>query len=573
MFWTAVACAQNHAPVVTPVPNLTVAPASAQLTFYLQNIFTDPDLQSITGNQVRIDTGNGSINLEMFDTQTPQTVTNFLRYVSGGLFTNSIVHRSIPNFIIQSGGFTINTGLTNPVPIPITTFPAIPNEPGLSNVRGTVAMAKLGGDPNSATSQWYINLADNSANLDAQNGGFTVFGRVIEGGMTVADALIRFAIKTFDLNAQRILATAFDGNFQTLPLQNYTTTNFGNRKKPVTANYVLASGVVSGPKMTFSVSSDNIGVVNPLLNGLALTLIPVAAGTATVTVTARDFNGLTASSVSTVSVAPNPPIGNLRNISTRSTVQTGEKVMIGGFIVEGTGTKRLLIRVLGSELSQFGVPSILVDPFLELHDANSIIASNNTWTIQTNPADVAAIQATPYAPTDMQEPAVLVTVPAGAYTVVVSGVGGTSGNALVEVYELDATDTARLTNISTRGAVGTGDDVMIGGFIVNGTTPKRVIVRAIGPTLGPLGIVNPLLDPKLEVYFGGQLIAQNDNWQLAPGGGANPDLAAIIASGHAPTSDSESAIILTLPPGAYTAIVRGANNTSGVGMVEVYDLD
>ncbi len=246
--------------------------------------------------------------------------------------------------------------------------------------------------------------------------------------------------------------------------------------------------------------------------------------------------------------------------------------MIGGFIIEGTGTKRLLLRVIGTELSQFGVPGVLVDPYLELHDANSVIAFNNTWNVQNNPADVAAIQATPYAPTDIQEPALLVTLPAGEYTAVVNGVGGTTGNALVEIYELDSTDTARLANISTRGAVGTSDDVMIGGFIVNGTTPKRVIVRAVGPSLAPF-LTDPLLNPKLEVYFGGQLIAQNDDWQLAPDGSANPDKDAIIASGRMPSSVLESAVILTLPPGGYTAIVRGANNTTGVGLIEVFDLD
>jgi hypothetical protein len=182
---------------------------------------------------------------------------------------------------------------------------------------------------------------------------------------------------------------------------------------------------------------------------------------------------------------------------------------------------------------------------------------------------VADISASGHAPTDAQEPAVLLTLPAGAFTVVVQGLSASTGNALVEIDELDSTDTASLSNISTRGSVGTVNDVMIGGFIVGGTTPKRVIVRGIGPTLGPLGIVNPLLNPSLQVFAGSVQIAQNDDWQSSSAG----DLAAIMASGRAPSSPQESAVILTLPPGAYTAILRGVNSTTGVGLIEVYDLD
>ncbi len=562
------ALAQNHAPVFTALPNLTVAPGAAPINFYLTNNVSDPDLSDINGTQVKLTTTVGDINLEMFDSRTPVTVANFLSYVTSGKFTNVMWHRSIPGFVIQSGGYTYHPTTTTTVsPNAVETDASIQNEPGISNTRGTIAMARLGGQINSATSQFFINLADNGgapSNLDTFDQGYAVFGRAIEGGMTIADFVA--AVPRFNLVNVPKFNGPFPNVFDNLPLRNFNNVPIKG------ANVIFVNSATSGPKITLSATSDNPGIANPVLNGTNLTVTPGATGMATLTVTARDFNGMTATSVSTVSVGTNPPIGKLRNISTRSKVQTGEKVMIGGFVIEGTGTKRLLLRVIGTELSQFGVPNVLVDPFLELHDANSTIASNNTWNVQTNPADVPAIQATPYAPTDAQEPALLVNLPAGRYTAVVNGVGGTTGNALVEVQELDSNDTARLTNISTRGAVGTSDDVMIGGFIVNGTTPKRVIVRAVGPSLAPF-LTDPLLNPKLEVYFGGQLIAQNDDWQLAPGGGVNPDKAAIIASGWMPSSDLESAVILTLPPGSYTAIVRGVNNTTGVGLVEVYDLD
>ena len=135
---------------------------------------------------VRFDTVLGTIDVRLYDTATPQTVNNFLNYVTDGDYDDSFVHRSVPGFVVQGGGFTFDnsTGVAN-----VPTDPPVQNEPGISNVRGTIAMAKLGGDPNSATSQWFFNLADNSSNLDNQNGGFTVFGRVLGDDMSVPDAI------------------------------------------------------------------------------------------------------------------------------------------------------------------------------------------------------------------------------------------------------------------------------------------------------------------------------------------------------------------------------------------------
>jgi cyclophilin family peptidyl-prolyl cis-trans isomerase len=563
------ALAQNHAPVVLSIPNLTLRPSTGPIALYLNNYVSDPDLLSLTGTQVRMVVGNSStqfgyLNLELFDAQTPITVTNFLHYVSTGRYDTVMFHRSVPGFALQAGGYLpwVNGATLRP----IQTYPAIQNEPGIANTRGTVAMAKLAGQPDSATSQWYINVVDNpSLDNPLNNGGFTVFGRVIEGGMSFVDNLMSFP----NFNYRPELTN--------LPLANFTP--MMPLQFPVDANLLEILNITSGPEMTLSANSDNTGIANPVLTGTTLTVTPNMTGTATLTVTARDFSGVTGTSVSTVSVDPNAPFGNLQNISTRSKVQTGANIMIGGFIITGSGTKRLLIRVVGSELTPFGVPSVLVDPYLLVYNSNStVIAQNNTWNAQTPTGLVpegtsADITASGHAPTDIQEPAELVTLGAGAYTVIVQGVGGTTGNALVEVYELDATDTAKLTNISTRGSVGTVNDVMIGGFIIGGTTPKRVVVRGVGPSLGAAGVPSPLANPILQVYAGSQVIAQNDDWASAIGGGVNPDKDAIIASGYAPSSAQESAVILTLAPGPYTAVLRGVNNTTGVGLIEVFDLD
>ena len=191
------------------------------------------------------------------------------------------------------------------------------------------------------------------------------------------------------------------------------------------------------------------------------------------------------------------------------------------------------------------------DQFLEIHDSG-------------------------YAPGDSRESAIIAELPAGNYTAIVRGVNNTVGIALVEVYDLSPDSNSILSNISSRSFVQTTDDVMIGGFIVQGTQPKRVIVRAIGPELTQYGVPNVLGNPTLELHDStGALIASNDNWVTTVIGGvitAN-QFRDIQTSGRAPNDGRESAIIADLPAGNYTAIVRGVNNTTGVGLVEVYDLD
>jgi hypothetical protein len=278
------------------------------------------------------------------------------------------------------------------------------------------------------------------------------------------------------------------------------------------------------------------------------------------------------------------PVGSrLGNISTRAFVQTGDNVVIGGFIVQGNQPKRVVIRAIGPELTQYGVPNPLYNPTLELHDSTgALIASNDNWVttiiggiITGN--QVREIQNSGYAPGDGRESAIIADLPPGNYTAIVRGVDNMTGVGLVEVYDLSGDASSILGNISTRAFVPTGDNVMIGGFIVQGP-PKRVIIRAIGPELSapPFNIPNALADPTLELHdHTGALIASNDNWQQTIIGGiiTTDQVQDIMNSGHAPSQPSESAIIADLPPGNYTAIVHGVNNTTGVALVEVYDLD
>jgi hypothetical protein len=241
----------------------------------------------------------------------------------------------------------------------------------------------------------------------------------------------------------------------------------------------------------------------------------------------------------------------------------------------------VIIRAIGPELTQYGVPNALANPTLELHDGTgALIASNDNWQTTViggiiTSSQVSAIQNSGHAPTVATESAIIADLRPGNYTAIVRGVNNTTGVALVEVYDLDASAPSILGNISTRSFVQTGDNVMIGGFIVQGTDPKRVIIRAIGPELSQYGVPNLIADPTLELHDGtGALIASNDDWQHTIIGGiiTADQLAEIQNSGHALGDPRESAIIGILQPGNYTAIVRGVNNTTGVALVEVYDL-
>jgi hypothetical protein len=282
--------------------------------------------------------------------------------------------------------------------------------------------------------------------------------------------------------------------------------------------------------------------------------------------------------------APTPsptPASQLGNISTRAFVQAGDNVMIGGFIVQGAEPKRVIIRAIAPELTQYGVPDPLANPTLELHDSTgALIASNDNWQSTIIGGIITSdqrrdIRNSGHAPGDGRESAIIADLPGGNYTAIVRGVNDTTGVALVEVYDLSPETNSMLANLSTRSFVQTGDNVMIGGFIVQGTAAKSVIVRAIGPELTQYGVPNILFDPTLELHdHAGALIASNDNWQHTIIGGiiTMNQVHDIMNSGHAPGDPSESAIIAELPPGNYTAIVRGVNDTTGVGLVEVYDL-
>ena len=252
----------------------------------------------------------------------------------------------------------------------------------------------------------------------------------------------------------------------------------------------------------------------------------------------------------------------LLNISTRLNVQDGENVSIGGFIITGNAPKKVIVRGIGPSLR--GMNPVLANPVLTLHRANgSMITSNDNWKdTQQN-----EIEASTLAPASDLEAAIVATLAPGAYTAILAGEDGTTGLGLVEMYDLDVSSDSQLANISTRGLVQTNDDVMIGGFILgNGPASEEVLIRALGPSLS--GVANPLADPTVALHDGnGTLLISNDNWRDDASQAGK-----VAATGLPPQNDSESAIVTTVAPGVYTAIVAGKDATSGVALAEVYHL-
>jgi hypothetical protein len=263
---------------------------------------------------------------------------------------------------------------------------------------------------------------------------------------------------------------------------------------------------------------------------------------------------------------PNTGPAAFFNLSTRAHVEGGDQVLIGGFIVTGSEPKPVIVRGIGPSLHSFGVATPLEDPTLTLHDnTGAIIASNDDWQ-QTQRID---IQATGVAPSDRREPAIVRTLAPGTYTAVVKGKNAATGICLVEIYDLDAGTQSRLANISTRGLVRGGLDVLIGGMIVGGgSSSTDVLVRALGPSLSKFGVNGAIEDPYITVRDGnGNVVATNGNWK------DSPRRLQIEATGAAPADDREAAELCTLQPGAYTAVVGLTHGEAGIGLVEFYRLN
>ena len=310
-----------------------------------------------------------------------------------------------------------------------------------------------------------------------------------------------------------------------------------------------------------------IGLDHPDSHGQHVTAVMNSVISNQDTLATDDKNGGQSLYGAPSTITPIASDSRLVNISTRMKVGTQDDVLIGGFIITGTQSKKIILRAIGPSLVSNGIAGALSNPMMELHNSSgALIASNDDWQLSSQASQIAA---SGIPPTNPNESAIIATLAPGGYTAIVRGVNNTTGIALIEGYELGG-GTAKLVNISTRGRVATGDGALIGGFIVQGSKAKKVLIRALGPSLGtgPGAVSNALQNPVLELRnSAGALVAANDNW------GSSAAAAQITATGIPPTRAQESAILSTLNPGNYTAIVRGVNNSTGVALVELYDLD
>jgi hypothetical protein len=393
----------------------------------------------------------------------------------------------------------------------------------------------------------------------------------------------------------------------------FTVTISAASTQTVTVNFSTANG-------TATAGSDYVaqsGVLTFTPGQTSKTITVLVNGDTVVEPNETFFVNLTSATNATIADSQgmgtivNDDTERLGNISTRGRVLSGDNVMIGGFIIDGSAPLRVLVRSRGPSISgaPFFLPGTLANPLVRLFSGSTEIARNDNWQDTPNcPGFVcegaAAITATgldpcqpnpgqPGAPPNCNlESAILITLPPGAYTGIVTGADGGTGVGLVEVFEADTSSTSDLSNISTRGFVQSGDNVMIGGLIIEGNAPATLLIRARGPSMGgaPFNLPATLANPFIQLFSGQTVIAQNDNWQvtdplcLAPAvtcGG----VAAIVATGLDPCQPNpgqtttppgctlESALLITLPPGAYTAIVSGVGGGTGVGIVEVFEVN
>jgi hypothetical protein len=263
--------------------------------------------------------------------------------------------------------------------------------------------------------------------------------------------------------------------------------------------------------------------------------------------------------------AGNPP--RLGNISTRGLVLGGDDVMIGGFVIGGPTAKRVAIVATGPSLSAYGITNPLPNPAITLVRSSdqTVVASNNDWQSAANQADLTAAG---FAPSNSLEAGILADLAPGAYTAIVQGNGGGTGISVIGVYEVNG-PAIPLINISTRGRVGTANDVMIGGFVITGDGPQTVAIVATGPSLGAYGITNPLANPKITLVRSSDqfVVGTNDNWQT------DANASQLQAAGFAPSNGNEAGLFVTLQPGAYTAIVEGVGGGTGVAVIGVYKVN
>jgi cyclophilin family peptidyl-prolyl cis-trans isomerase len=670
------AAAQTSLPTLSrPIPEQIVNRGAVQI-----DLTTHFGVPGVVGQVVQFNfAGFGRVNVEVQPGLAPNNVANFLSYVSRNAYDNTIVHRidnlgtTVPA-LIQGGGFAAVAALSS-----IERSPAVGLENRLPLTRGSLAAARPSAELNGATSEWFFNTIDNSANLP---GGYSVIGRVLGSGMNVIDALAQ--TPTFSANGAEFTKLPLRGfspsPAQPIPPISSFLTLTTARVIPVYPQAVgdptaVLSFRVSPPFLPSAPGQAISGIVATSLTGSTLTITPLAVGSVFIDVSAVDSNGnsslgtrflvtvppesilapvFTAHPVNqTVALggsvvfhapatggaadifplsyqwvkngvplnAPSSPFlvlrnvaasdagtyacrvsnslgtsvslpatlaalptpanarGRLVNLAVRTDADEFFEPLIVGFAIgdaRTNGTKPLLVRGVGPSLAALAVPNVMADPVLKMFRDSLQVAQNDNWLgdplIAARSAQVGAFALTG---NDSLDAAVALTSPNGSYTIQITNKEEGRGNVLAEVYDAtpaaEITDsTPRLINVSARAKVGDGRSALIAGFVVAGNTPATVLVRAVGPALAAFGVDDAAGDPKLEMFRGTTFLAENNDWN---GDRQVAALAASIGAFPLPLTGSKDAVLLlTLPPGTYTAQATDSDRRGGSALLEVYEI-
>ena len=414
------------------------------------------------------------------------------------------------------------------------------------------------------------------------NGSDPKYSRATDGSLTINDVALS------DAGNYAVLAQNTGGRvYSNVAALTVTAVNAA----PTIATQPASQTIAAGSTVVFSVSASGMpaptyqwrrgttNITGATASTLVLSGANASASAYTCVVTNSIGNVTSAAANLTVSTVAAADVGRLINLAIRTSAGTGDQTLIVGFATGGaaaSGPKPLLIRGVGPALNQFGLTGTLADPVMTVFQGTTTVATNDNWagdaTVLARAAQVGAFGYINAASLD----AALALSPAlGSYTVQILGKNNGTGIALAEIYDATAAGTftaatPRLVNVSARTQVGTGDSILFAGFVVGGTTAKTVLIRGIGPTLGVFGVTGALDDPKLQLFSGTTLLRENDNW------GGDAQLSTIGTSVGAFTianaASKDAVLLVTLPPGSYTAQVSGVNNTTGVALVEVYDV-
>lgn len=487
-------------------------------------------------------------------------------FIGGANFTNGQIW-SIRSSNARNAAITPSFDRSTPVDLGGNVVDLFSSQP--INPVGLVGQIFLAADRSGSTTNNNVYMLASLRRTGATNGSDVMFVRSTDGGLSFGPP---HRINDDPVNQSKwhwfgALSVAPNGRLDAVWLDSRNAAN--DMDSQLFYSYSVDGGMSWSANVAVSDPFDpHVGYPNQNKIGDYLTIVSdIAGGNVAYAAT---FNG--EEDIYYVRVAP-PPL-QLLNISTRTRVASGEKVLIAGFIITGTEPKKVIVRGIGPSLNGVGV--VLPDPILELHQGDTTLAVNDNWRVrQDGSSQEAEVEASTVPPRDDLESAIVMTLNPGSYTAILSGKNGGTGIGVVEVFDLARGANSQLSNISSRGFVDVNDDVMIGGFIVNGSDPDgkaTVLVRALGPSLTGAGVQGVLADPVLELHdSNGSTRATNDNWRINDQTQQSQE-SAIRATQIVPSNDLESAIVVTLPQGAYTAIVRGKNNGTGVGLVEVYNL-